>query len=143
MPTPGYEAIKQLLVDTFALPKDAIHVYVGIGCLVVAVVVLRIGISSYRALLPGIVVSVALELLDLGNTGDYPAAMRWGGALRDLVTTNLAPYLVVVAARLGPRGTPSQEPEEPAEESSSAKTETPRSTASGGAEVKQSRTDVG
>lgn len=95
----SYQQLKQLALEYLPLPKDAIHIYVGFLCLAVSVLLLRQELTSYRALLLGVLVSLGMEVLDLRDNRDYPQLMRWVGAARDLVNTNLIPVVVVLLAR--------------------------------------------
>jgi hypothetical protein len=97
-----YEPAKQMIIDSLHLSKDAIHIYIGFGCLLVSVLVLRVTPSSHKVLILGILVSLGIEFLDLRNTLDYPQAIRWGGSAWDVLNTNAIPLLVVSLCRRAP-----------------------------------------
>ena len=88
-----YQDFKLLWLSVLPITKDAIHIYIGFLALVVALIVFRRRITSYWALVPGLVVSLAMEVFDLRD------GFGWGASLKDLVNTNLIPFLLVQLAR--------------------------------------------
>ena len=53
-----YQLFKLWVLAVLPLTKDAIHVYIGFLCLLVALIVFRRRLSSYQALIPGLLVSL-------------------------------------------------------------------------------------
>jgi hypothetical protein len=90
----GYELFKLWILAALPLTKDAIHVYIGFLCLLVALIVFRRRLTSYQALLPGLIVSIAMEIFDLRDGYD------WASSIKDLINTNLMPFVLVTLARL-------------------------------------------
>ncbi|HET9226203.1 MAG TPA: hypothetical protein VFR31_06025 [Thermoanaerobaculia bacterium] len=88
-----YQVFKLWWVSVLPLTKDAIHVYIGFLCLLLALILFRRRLSSFTALIPGLVVSVAMEILDLRD------GFGWAASLKDLVNTNLIPFLLVLLTR--------------------------------------------
>jgi hypothetical protein len=88
-----YQDFKLLWLSVLPITKDAIHIYIGFLALLVALIVFRRRITSYWALVPGLVVSLAMEVFDLRD------GFGWGASLKDLVNTNLIPLLLVQLAR--------------------------------------------
>ena len=95
----SYQQLKQLVLEHLPLAKDAIHIYIGIVCLTLSVLLLRQPLGSFRALILGLLVSLGMEVMDLRDNRNYPQLMRWLGSLRDVANTNLAPLIVVLLAR--------------------------------------------
>ena len=91
----NYQIFKLAWLSVLPLTKDAIHVYIGFLCLLVALIVLRRKLTSFWALAPGLAVSLVMELLDLRDGFDLAASAK------DLVNTNLIPLLLVLLARWG------------------------------------------
>lgn len=89
-----YQLIKLWLLAAVPLTKDAIHIYIGFLCLLIALIVFRRRLSSYTALIPGLVVSIVMEAFDLRD------GYNWQASLHDLVNTNLMPFVLVTLARL-------------------------------------------
>ena len=90
----NYQLLKLWLLAALPLTKDAIHVYIGFLCLLVALILLRRRLTSYWALLPGLVVSVTMEIFDLRD------GYGWTASIHDLINTNLMPFVLVTLARL-------------------------------------------
>ena len=91
---PKYQLLKLWLLAALPLTKDAIHVYIGFLCLLVAIVAFRRRLTSYWALLPGLLVSVTMEILDVRD------GYVWTASVKDLINTNLMPFVLVTLARL-------------------------------------------
>jgi len=89
-----YQQLKNEILAVSGLLKDAIHLYIGFLCLLVALVAFRRRLSSYQALIPGFLVSLALELFDLRD------GYSVGASVHDIINTNLLPFVLVTLARL-------------------------------------------
>jgi hypothetical protein len=89
-----YQIFKLWWLAVLPLTKDAIHVYIGFLCLLIALIVFRRRLTSYWAVVPGLVVSVLMEILDLRD------GYNWIASAKDLVNTNLIPLVLVTLARL-------------------------------------------
>lgn len=100
----SYQHLKQLVLEHLPLAKDAIHIYIGVACLALSVLLLRQPMGSFRALVLGFLVSLGMEVMDLRNNRDYPQLMRWLGSLRDVINTNLVPLVFVLLSRRRRKG---------------------------------------
>jgi hypothetical protein len=89
----NYQIFKLGWLAVLPLTKDAIHIYIGFLCLLVALILFRRSLSSYTALIPGLVVSLAMEAFDLRDGYD------WLASLKDVINTNLMPFVLVLLAR--------------------------------------------
>lgn len=89
-----YQLFKLWWLAIVPLTKDAIHVYIGFFCLLVSLIVLRRHLTSYQSLLLGLLVSLGMEVLDLRD------GYGWGASAKDLINTNLLPFVLVTLARL-------------------------------------------
>jgi hypothetical protein len=101
MGTSAYQSFKLQFLSLVPLAKDAVHIYVGFLCLLLALMVLRRPLRSYWVLLPGVAVSLAMELLDLRDDRSWLGYFRWAASLKDVLNTNAIPFLLVVLARRG------------------------------------------
>lgn len=99
--TSDYQLLKLRVLDVIPITKDAAHIYVGMGCLLFALLVFRAPLRSYRALIPGLVAALAMEVLDLRDDRASLGHFRWGASFKDVVNTNLLPFALVTVARLG------------------------------------------
>jgi hypothetical protein len=95
-----YQQLKGQILSVVGLSKDAVHLYIGIGCFLISILVLRFTPTAYRSLALGVLVSLGMEALDLRDNVRYRETTRALASLHDLVNTNLLPYLVVMALRL-------------------------------------------
>lgn len=89
----NYQLFKLWFTAVLPLAKDAIHIYVGVLCLMAALLVLRLRLTSFWSLVPGLVVSLIMEALDLRD------GYGWAESLKDFVNTNLIPFLIVILIR--------------------------------------------
>ena len=95
-----YQLLKRQILEVLPVSKDAVHMYIGIGCLLISIFALRIPPAAWRALLLGLVASLVMEGLDLRDNVRYPPTVRAVEAVHDLVNTNLASFLLVLTMRL-------------------------------------------
>jgi hypothetical protein len=95
-----YQQLKGQILSVVGLSKDAVHLYIGLGCFLLSILVLRFAPTQYRSLALGLLVSIGMELLDLRDNVRYRETTRVLASLHDLANTNLLPCLVVVALRL-------------------------------------------
>jgi hypothetical protein len=98
--TSTYQSLKLRLLSILPLAKDAVHVYIGFGCYAATVLLFRLPLASGRALIPGFLASLAMELFDLRDDWRAAGYLRWDASVKDIVNTNLIPLAVVVVARL-------------------------------------------
>jgi hypothetical protein len=88
-----YQLLKLGLLAVLPLAKDAIHVYIGFLCLLVALILFRRKLSSFTALIPGLLFACVLEVFDLRD------GFAWKESVKDIVNTNLMPFVLVLLAR--------------------------------------------
>ena len=87
--------IRTTLLAVIPLTNDAIHVYIGMLCLLATCLLFRRSLAWWPALMPGFVVSVLIEIFDLTQ------GSHWTWSLKDIVNTNLWPVaLFLLASRL-------------------------------------------
>jgi hypothetical protein len=88
--------IRTVLLAVVPLTNDAIHVYIGMLCLLSTCLLFRRSLAWWPALIPGFIVSVLIEIFDLTQ------GSHWTWSLKDIVNTNFWPVtLVLLASRLG------------------------------------------
>ena len=97
--TSAYQRLKLVVLSLLPLTKDAIHVYIGCGCLLAAAALLRWPLSSFRVLVPGLVLSLAMEAADLRDGLRQDHRFNGAASVHDLVNTNLVPFTIVLLAR--------------------------------------------
>jgi len=91
----NYQIFKLAWLSVLPLTKDAIHIYIGFLCFLVALLALRRKLTSFWALLPGFLVSCAMEYFDLRDGYGLLASAK------DVVNTNFIPLLLVLFSRWG------------------------------------------
>ncbi|HTG35787.1 MAG TPA: hypothetical protein VLB76_22920 [Thermoanaerobaculia bacterium] len=90
----SYQLFKLWWLAVLPLTKDAIHIYIGFVLLLIALIVFRRRLSSYQALIPGLLVSLVMEVFDLRD------GYSLGASVHDIINTNLLPFVFVTLARL-------------------------------------------
>jgi hypothetical protein len=95
------QSLKMTIVETLHLAKDGIHIYLGVACFLIAISIGRRSPRSWQAMLPGVIVAVVLEVLDLRDDFNSLGYFRWAASLKDIINTNLIPLILIVAARFG------------------------------------------
>jgi hypothetical protein len=98
--TSTYQSLKLRVLSILPLAKDAIHIYIGFGCYAATLVLFRLPMGSGRALIPGFLVSLGMEYVDLRDNWRAHGRLLWTDSLKDIVNTNLIPVLAVAVARL-------------------------------------------
>ena len=88
-------SMKSELVAALDLPRDALHIYVGLLCLLGSALLGRGDFARFRLLIPGFLLTLLNEIVDLLG---HPVP-NWSASLHDVLHTNLAPLLVVLVAR--------------------------------------------
>lgn len=88
-----YQIFKLWWVSVLPITKDAIHVYIGFLCLLLALLLFRRRLSSFTALIPGLLVAVTMEIFDLRD------GYGWQESVKDIINTNLIPFLLVLLTR--------------------------------------------
>lgn len=98
--TSGYQLFKLRVLGLIPVSKDAAHIYVGMACLLLALLVFRVPLRSGRALIPVLIGALAMEVFDLRDDRASVGHFRWNASLRDVVNTMLLPLVLVTIARL-------------------------------------------
>jgi hypothetical protein len=106
-----YQQLKNHVLALVGISKDAVHIYIGIGCLLLSILVLRLPPNSFKALILTLLFSLGMEALDLHDNVRYRETTRLMASSHDIWNTNLLPFLLVVGLRLrlgppGKRGAP-------------------------------------
>ena len=91
--------MKLWLLPQIGLSKDAIHIYIGVVCLLISILVFRLPLSSWKALILGVAVAMIMESLDLRDDLASFGHFRWAASFKDLVNTNLIPLLIVALTK--------------------------------------------
>jgi hypothetical protein len=95
--TSGYQRMKIQFLALVQLSKDAVHVYIGVACLLLTLLVMRR--VRWKALLPGLVASLAMEVMDLRDNWRDDQRLYWKASLHDVLNTNALPVVLVAFLR--------------------------------------------
>lgn len=91
--------MKMALVSITGLSKDALHIYVGLTALFLAVIILRKPLRSYVPWFLVLGLSVAGELVDLRDDLIRLGYWRWEAGLHDILNTQFWPTVLLLLAR--------------------------------------------
>ncbi len=91
-----YQLFKLRFLSIFSLSKDAAHIYVGLLCFLAWVGLFKKSIRSLKSLIPVLLVSFVMEILDLRDDLVAFGHFRWHASLHDILNTLFFPTLIVV-----------------------------------------------
>jgi len=94
-----YQLMKLDILSTVHLSRDAVHIYVGLFCLLLYIIVFRKRIDSWLPLLPVVLLALLMESLDLRDDFQTLGHFRWGASLHDIVNTLFWPFIIVTMFR--------------------------------------------
>ena len=95
----NYQQMKPYILNFFHVSRDAIHIHIGFACLVLVLLFTKKKLSSFYTILPGFIVSVLMELMDLRDDYVLRHRLNFMASLHDLVNTNLIPFVLVLLAK--------------------------------------------
>ena len=101
METSPYQQFKLIVLEMLSLSKDAIHMHVGLGVFVLAILLWRRGRVDVLALLPVFLVAGVMEALDLFDDMASLGYLRWSASVHDMVNTTFWPTFSAVMVMLG------------------------------------------
>ena len=95
MKTSFYQLMKLDILSAVHLSRDAVHIYVGLFCLLLYVIVFRKRIDAWWSLLPVLLLAMGMESLDLHDDYQSLGYFRWGASLHDIINTLFWPFVIV------------------------------------------------
>jgi len=90
-----YQSIKLQILDLLALSKDAVHIHIGIGVFLVAVMIWKKGRIEGVCLFPVFGVAILMEILDLRDDLNSLGYLRWSASGHDIINTTFWPIILV------------------------------------------------
>ena len=93
------QSAKTFVLEVTDLSKDALHIYVGLGVMLLVVIAFRKPVSDWRPLAAAGLAAVAGELWDLFDTFMHGGAARWSGNWKDVWNTMFWPTILFGLAR--------------------------------------------
>ena len=94
-----FQETKLLLVEATNLSKDALHIYVGLGVMLLAAILLRRSLKDWRPLAAAALAAVAGEVWDVIDTLSHGGTPRWSLNWKDVWNTLFWPTVLFVLAR--------------------------------------------
>jgi hypothetical protein len=94
-----FQSAKLFLVEATDLSKDALHIYVGLGVMLLVVVVLRKSLADWRPLAAVALAAVAGEVWDVIDTMSHGGTPRWSLNGKDVWNTMFWPTILFGLAR--------------------------------------------
>ena len=94
-----FQETKLLLVEATNLRKDALHIYVGLGVMLLAAILLRRSLKDWRPLAAAALAAVAGEVWDVIDTLSHGGTPRWSLNWKDVWNTLFWPTVLFVLAR--------------------------------------------
>lgn len=95
----SFQTAKLLLVEATNLSKDALHIYVGLGVMLLVVIVFKKSLSDWRPIAAVAVASIAGELWDIVDTFSHGGTPRWNANWKDVWNTLFWPTILFGLAR--------------------------------------------
>ena len=93
------QSAKLVLMDATDLAKDALHIYVGLGVMLIVAIAFKRSLSDWRPLAAVALASVAGEIWDVVDTFAHGATPRWNANWKDIWNTMFWPTVLFGLAR--------------------------------------------
>ncbi|HEX8381310.1 MAG TPA: hypothetical protein VF619_12265 [Allosphingosinicella sp.] len=94
-----FQQTKHALVQLAGLPKDALHIYVGLAVFLAAAALLRRPLGSWVPIAAVAAAALAGEIWDLLDTRAAGARIHWDRNWHDIWNTCFWPFLLFLLAR--------------------------------------------
>ena len=93
------ESAKAFVLEATDLSKDALHIYVGLGVMLLVVIAFRKPMSDWRPLAAAGLAAVAGELWSVFDTFMHGSAPKWSGDWKGIWNTMFWPTILFGLAR--------------------------------------------
>ena len=94
-----FQSAKLFLVEATDLSKDALHIHVGLGVMLLVVIVLRKSLADWRPLAAVALAAVAGEVWDVIDTWSHGGTPHWSLNGKDVWNTLFWPTVLFGLAR--------------------------------------------
>jgi hypothetical protein len=95
----GFQQAKMALVHLLGLPKDALHIYVGLAIFLAAAALLRRPLGSWLPIAAVLAAALVGEAWDLIETHAAGARLQWDRNWHDVWNTCFWPTMLFLLAR--------------------------------------------
>ncbi len=93
------QAIKAAIVSTTGLPRDALHIYVGLTTLILVAIIWRKSLGSIAPWLVVLFIALVGELIDMGDDLLSFGYWRWAASVKDMFNTLFWPTVLLLYTR--------------------------------------------
>ena len=93
------QSAKLVVMDVTNLGKDALHVHVGLGVMLIVAVALKRSLADWRPLLAAVIAAFAGEIWDMIDTWSHGGTPRWNANGKDVLNTLFWPTVLFLLAR--------------------------------------------
>jgi len=97
----AFQSAKHAMMSLIGISKDALHVYVGLGVMLTAALVLKKPLRSPLPWLLALAAALAGELWDGFDDLRALGRLRWDASLHDILNTIFWPTILLLLARSG------------------------------------------
>jgi len=94
-----FQSAKLFLVEATDLSKDALHIYVGLGVMLLVVILFRKSLADWRPLAAVALAAVAGEVWDVIDTWSHGGTPHWSLNGKDVWNTLFWPTILFGLAR--------------------------------------------
>ena len=94
-----FQSAKIFLGEITNLSKDALHIYVGLGVMLLVVIAFKKPLSDWRPIAAVALASVAGEIWDVIDTFSHGSTPRWNANWKDIWNTMFWPTALFGLAR--------------------------------------------
>jgi hypothetical protein len=94
-----FQSTKTFLGEVTNLGKDALHIYVGLGVMLLVVIVFKRPLSDWRPIAAVALASVAGEIWDVIDTFSHGSTPKWNANWKDIWNTMFWPTMLFGLAR--------------------------------------------
>jgi cell shape-determining protein MreD len=98
----GFQSAKLWALQLFGLPRDALHIYVGLAVFLAAAAVSRRSLGHWLPLAAAVAAAAAGEAWDLLDTVSAGRPPLWASSWHDLWNTAFWPFVLFLLARYSP-----------------------------------------
>jgi hypothetical protein len=95
----GFQRAKIFVIHLTGLPRDALHIYVGLAVMLGIALLFGRSLRDPRPIAAVLLVAIAGELWDLLDTSNAGKPLGWGKSWHDLWNTLFWPSLLFLLAR--------------------------------------------
>ena len=90
---------KLMVMDVSDLGKDALHIYVGLGVMLLVVIAFKRSLKDWQPLAAVLLVALAGEIWDVIDTFAHGGRVRFDANWKDIWNTSFWPAVLFVLAR--------------------------------------------